>query len=80
MLFHEIYGLYFQAVSAALAEATEGTLTAGRLEEIVRERAFGESVLRLPAALKTWPLLDGTLRTPLRYKPAMPLRDRKSVV
>ena len=23
MLFHEIYGLYFQAVSAALAEATE---------------------------------------------------------
>ncbi len=73
MLFHEIYGLYFQAVSAALAEATEGTLTAGRLEEIVRERAFGESVLRLPAALKTWPLLDGTLRTPLRYKPAMPL-------
>ncbi len=73
MLFHEIYGLYFQAVSAALAEATEGTLTAGRLEEIVRERAFGESVLRLPVALKTWPLLDGTLRTPLRYKPAMPL-------
>lgn len=73
MLFHEMYGLYFQAVSAVLAEAVEGTLTAARLEEIVRERAFGESVLRLPAALKTWPLLDGELRTPLRRQPSRPL-------
>lgn len=75
MLFHEIYGIYFQTVSAVLAEAVDGTLTESRLLEIVRERAFAESVLTIPAALKdgSWPLLDRSLRTPIRRRPAMPL-------
>ncbi|MCI8400054.1 MAG: WYL domain-containing protein [Oscillibacter sp.] len=75
MLFHEIYGTYFQVVSAVLAEAVEGTLTEKRLLELVREKAFAESVLTIPAALRdgSWPLLDRNLGTPIRRRPEMPL-------
>ena len=91
VLFSELYGSYFNVVAAVLAEAVRHSLTGGRLEEIVREKAFAESVLAIPAALRSdWPLLkpDGT--TPLRHEPTMPLTllqkrwlktlDRKSVV
>ena len=58
MLFSEIYSSYFNAAAAILAEAVRHTLTTGRLEEIIREKAFAESVLSLPAALRSdWPLL-----------------------
>lgn len=75
MLFSEIYGSYYNVVAAILAEASGGKLTERRLTELVRERAFGESGLTIPAALKSgaWPLLDQDLRSVLRDKPAMPL-------
>lgn len=74
VLFSELYSSYFNVVAAVLAEAVRHSLTGGRLEEIVREKAFAESVLAIPAALRSnWPLLkpDGT--TPLRHEPTMPL-------
>ena len=75
MLFSEIYGSYFNVVAAILSEASDGKLTERRMTELVRERAFAESGLTIPAALKsgTWPLLDGEYRSVLRYKPTMPL-------
>ena len=74
MLFSEIYNSYFNAAAAILAEAVRHTLTAGRLEEIIREKAFAGSVLSLPAALRSdWPLLEPDLTTPLRHAPSMPL-------
>lgn len=75
MLFSEIYGSYFNVIAAILAEAAEGTLTDRRLTGIVREKAFAESVLAIPAALKSgdWPLLDQELGTPIVHKPTMPL-------
>ena len=75
MLFSEIYGSYFNVVAAVLSEAADGGLTDRRLTELVRERAFAESVLSIPAALKSgdWPLLDQSFRTVLRHKPTMPL-------
>jgi hypothetical protein len=75
MLFSEVYGSYFRVVAAVLSEAVDGTLTETRLEEIVREKAFAESVLSIPAALKEgdWPLLAKDLMTPLRHRPNMPL-------
>lgn len=75
MLFHEIYGSYFQVVAAVLTEAAEGPLTGQRLTELVREKAFAESALVIPRALRTgaWPLLDGDGRTVLRHRPSMPL-------
>ena len=75
MLFHEIYGSYFNVVAAVLAEAAEGCLTERRLTELVQEKAFAESVLAIPAALKSgdWPLLNQDLEPVIRHKPAMPL-------
>ena len=75
MLFSEIYGSYFNVVAAVLTEATEKTLTAGKLTSIVQEKAFAESVLSIPAALQSgaWPLLDSDFHTILREKPTMPL-------
>lgn len=75
MLFSEVYGSYFGAVAAALAEASDGALTPHRLTEIVGEKAFAESTLSIPGALKSeeWPLLDGELGPVIRHKPTMPL-------
>ena len=75
MLFSEIYSSYFSTAAAVLAEAAEGTLTEKRLTELVREKAFGESVLTLPGHLKSpeWGLLTPDLKTPLQHVPTMPL-------
>ena len=74
VLFSELYGSYFHVVAAVLAEAVRRPLTGSRLEEIVREKAFVESVLTIPAALRSdWPLLKADGTTPLRHEPTMPL-------
>ena len=75
MLFSEIYGSYFNVVAAVLSEASDGKLTDRRMTELVREKAFAESALAIPAALKsgTWPLLDQEYHSILHHKPTMPL-------
>lgn len=75
MLFSEIYGSYFNVVAAVLAEASEGCLTDRRMTELIQEKAFAESTLTIPAALKRgdWPLLDSEFRTVMQHKPTMPI-------
>ena len=75
MLFSEIYGAYFDAVGAILAEAADGTLTKKRISEIVRERCFAESGMVIPKNLTdgTWPLLTKELTTPIRREIARPM-------
>lgn len=75
MLFSEIYSSYFRTVEAILAEAVQGGLTDQKMTELVREKAFAESVLSIPSNLKdgTWPLLTKDLKTPLAAAPSMPL-------
>ena len=75
MLFSEIYGSYFNVVAAVLAEAAEGCLTERRLTELVQRKAFAESVLAIPAALKKgdWPLLGENFEPVIRHRPTMPL-------
>lgn len=75
MLFSEIYGSYFNVVAAVLTEATQSHLTDKRMTELVSEKAFAESSLSIPTALKqgTWPLLDSDLTTVIQNPPTMPL-------
>jgi hypothetical protein len=75
LLFSEVYGSYFNVVATVLKEAVDGTLTDKHLTEIVREKAFAESILNIPAALKSgeWPLLLPDMTTPIRHIPQMPL-------
>lgn len=75
MLFHEIYSSYYIAVSSILKEAVRGTLTGKKLNALVREHAFGESLLTIPDGLKgeKWRLIHQDLSTPLEEEPSMPL-------
>lgn len=75
MLFSEVYGSYFRVVAAVLEEAVKGGLTDRRLTELVREKAFAESTLSIPAALKTgaWPLLTEDMTAVIRREPTLPL-------
>ncbi|MCL2164646.1 MAG: WYL domain-containing protein [Oscillospiraceae bacterium] len=75
ILFHEIYGSYFNVAAKVLKEACNNTLTDKRLYEIISENGFGESALGIPTALKggEWSLLTPDLRTPVKRPPAMPL-------
>lgn len=75
MLFHEIYGKYYETVAAILTQAAAGKLTKESLSELVREHAFGESMLTIPSNLRdgTWPLLREDLTTPIRHAPHTPL-------
>lgn len=74
MLFHEIYGSYYNAVAAILAEAVKGELTEKRMNEIISEKAFAESFLTVIPALENgkWQLLNSDLSTPLEHEPSMP--------
>ena len=75
MIFSEVYGSYFKAVSAILAKAVEGTLTERELTRTVLQNAFGESLVTIPAKLTdgSWPLLTEGFGTPLHRKPHSPL-------
>ena len=75
MIFSEIYGTYFKAVSAILSKAVDGVLTERELTRTVLENAFGESLVTIPAKLTdgSWPLITTDFGTPLQNKPHMPL-------
>jgi hypothetical protein len=75
LLFNEVYGKYFDVVASLLKEALDGTLTDAKMADIVREKAFAESVLNIPDALKSgeWPLLLPDMTTQIRNSPTMPL-------
>lgn len=67
MLFHEVYGAYFSAVSEILRRAVSGELTPELMKQICDEKAFSESFLKIIPALNSgeWQLLSG-LSTPLK--------------
>ena len=76
LLFHEIYGSYFETVSRILTEASG--MTEKRLLDIVSANAFAESTLVIPEKLKNgdWPLLmrkEGTYDSILSANPGRPL-------
>lgn len=75
MLFHEIYGSYYQTVNVILREAVQGTLTRKRLNELVQTHAFGESLLSIPDGLmgERWRLLHSDLTPELDSSPERPL-------
>ena len=75
MLFNEIYSSYFNVVADILTKACEGNLSENDINKIVSQKAFGESILNIPAALKNqdWKLLTEDMETPLLSRPSMPL-------
>lgn len=75
MLFHEVYGAYFSAVSEILRHAVSGELTPELMKQICDKKAFSESFLKIIPALTggEWQLLNSDLSTPLKSPPTTPL-------
>ncbi len=75
MLFNEIYGSYYRVTALALREAVKGDLTRKRLNDLIQNEAFSESVLALPQGLQgeNWRLLRRDLTTPVQAEPTVPL-------
>ena len=75
MMFSELYSAYYNAVAAILKAALDHPVSKSEIRSIVEKKAFGESVLTIPAALEEerWQLLhpDGT--TPLSHPPTLPM-------
>ena len=75
MMFHEIYGSYYQTVARVLRIVVDHPLAPNELKEIITGHAFGESAWNIESALREerWQLIrkDGT--TPIRKKPSLPL-------
>lgn len=77
MLFSEVYSSYFNVVAEILKKAIDGDLKNSDINEIITQKAFGESILNIPNALKNedWKLLNSNFETPLLNYPSMPLTD-----
>lgn len=75
MLFHEIYGKYYQCVAQILAAASESELTGRDLRRLTEQTAFRESTLWIPQMLQSgqWPLLEDGRRSVLAYPPELPV-------
>lgn len=75
MLFHEIYGCYFECVSHIIDEAIHHQLTKEKMAEIVRDTTFKESFLTIIPSLQEqkWQLIDSSFQTPIKHTPTMPL-------
>ena len=75
MLFHEIYGSYYNVIAAVLSEAVNGTLGDRKIRKIIQEKAFDESILNIPDKLigGSWNLLTEDYETPLIHEPKIHL-------
>ena len=75
MLFHEIYGKYYQTVAEILRRAGEqGSISQQEIRTLVSQRAFSESAMYIPEAVEeSWYLLDAQGKSVLRHPPQTPL-------
>lgn len=75
MLFHEVYGSYYNTVAKILERAVTGGLNRREVLDLVYRYAFAESWQGLTESLLNgdWPFLDENMKTELRYIPNMPL-------
>nr|MBP3599102.1 WYL domain-containing protein [Eubacterium sp.] len=78
MIFHEIYGCYYQAVAKILEQAVEGTLTRESMQQTIDTYGFSESALTIIPAFEEerWQLVDmESMESPVMNKPALPISN-----
>ena len=75
MIFNEIYSAYYNAVAKIISAIINGETDEKRLDKIVEENAFGESMFSILPSLKSekWQLVNSNMTTPLNHIPTMPL-------
>lgn len=77
MLFSEVYGSYYEAISDIINTALAGTLTQKKINEIVKDKCFGESNISIPSSLKKqeWPFVDAEYQTTILHPAQLPLTE-----
>ena len=74
MIFSELYGAYYNAVAAILAEAAAHPVSDENMESLIKKHAFSESVWTISDAIKgRWQLVKPDGSTPINHEPTMPL-------
>ena len=75
MIFSELYSAYYNAIASIISAIMDGEHSEKELQNVVLERAFGESVLTILPSFKSekWQLVRFDMTTPLDHKPTMPL-------
>lgn len=75
MIFSELYSAYYNTIAAIISGIIDGEHSEKELQKIVKERAFGESILTIMPSLKSekWQLMRSDITTPIKHRPTMPL-------
>lgn len=75
MIFNEIYSVYYNTVAKIISAVISGETDEKKLDKIVSENAFGESMFSILPSLKSekWQLVNSDFSTPLNHIPTMPL-------
>jgi len=75
MLFNENYSSYYNAVATIISKAVSGELNDKDIYDIVRNKAFSESIAAIPDAMKKgrWPFLAEDNTSVFENKPERPL-------
>ena len=74
MLFHEIYGNYYNVIAKIITAALEDEIDANKINRIIKETAFGESSVTIPLKLTdNWNILDEDSQPLIYNVPQMPL-------
>ena len=75
MLFSEVYGAYFNTVSSIIEIAISEDITEKRILEIIKDKAFSESMLSILPSIKNedWLIINQEFQTPIKRSPYMPL-------
>ncbi len=77
VIFNEIYGAYYNAVSHILSEAIEAPISMERIHAISFKYAFSESIIPIENSIKneSWQLILPNGSTPIKHKPDIPLTE-----
>lgn len=75
MIFSELYGAYYTAVSKIIESAISSPIEKLELRKIVVKYAFSESILNIEPAIseQRWQLIKADGTTPIEHKPELPL-------
>lgn len=75
MIFHELYGCYYQAVAEMIRLAQKDELTRSEMKEICDSIAFPESYFEIIPAIRQqrWQLIEQDYSTPVIHDPSLPL-------
>lgn len=74
MLFHEVYGCYYNIMAKILTLAMQDKLTEEKMLTLIRKNAFAESTLTIMPAIKQekWQLIKEN-KSILKHSPSLPL-------